>query len=166
MLHIAVSRRKQLCTCVAHAWYTHFIVAAFLVADRVVYPNLVDCDHLPNHRSRSRSPPDRDGFTVHGSHGVIHTLLISNTLLIASHIVWHTLSIAIACRGLTNTGCVSHPVLVIACLFNNNLIASTCIFAVHDIDHLLYRDHFVDRGSTLHRLIANVTFPMPITTSP
>ena len=96
---------------------------------------------------------------------MVHTNLIAITYLITDHDidrlldsdcladresrgVVHTLPIAIACRGPHQPDCVYIPV------------------ADHYLDRLLDRDRLPDRVFLLHRLIANVYFPIPITLNP
>ena len=76
-------------------------------------------------------------------------LLIVIVLLIASHMVLYTLF-------------RSRSFVVV----HTNLRVITYLIVDRDLDRLLDRDCLADRGFLLDRLIANVTFPMPITPSP
>ena len=52
-------------------------------------PHYLDRDHKHDHRSRSRSPPDRGRLADRRSHGVLQTNLIATTYLITDHDLDH-----------------------------------------------------------------------------
>ena len=51
-------------------------------------------------------------------------------------------------------------------MLHTNLTAITYLITDHDLDRLLDRDRFADRGFLLDRLIVTVTVPKPISLPP